>query len=88
MNNKDRIDFLFILMTNEVYDFIHNDPDVWVPAARIKRELGLVKNCYPKSSKTQGEKGWIFATLVSHLEDTGRIVHKLENRAAFYRVAK
>ncbi|MFH0259156.1 hypothetical protein ACGRH2_01665 [Vibrio barjaei] len=57
----------------------------WIPITVIKDELGLKRECYPKHSKTQGAKGWFFASLARALEDDGRIEYRIEDRRSYCR---
>ena len=59
--------------------------DRWVPAATIKKELGINLLAVPRANATQGAQGWFFATLARLLEDQGRLEYQTQGARAFCR---
>jgi hypothetical protein len=62
--------------------------DRWVPASKIKSDLGLRMVSYPVANKINNETGWLFATLARLLEDRGAIEFRKEGSRSFYRSAR
>ena len=67
MNHKQEVHRLFGLMSDEVIAFINDAEsaylDWWVPAANIKRDIGLNKSAYPQGNAIDNETGWFFQQL-------------------------
>lgn len=90
MNREERIHQLLTETADEILAFIKESesayPDRWMPAAEIKRKLGLNLPAVPKSNANQSDKGWLFGILARMLEDRSLIEFKKEiNRRSFYR---
>jgi hypothetical protein len=62
--------------------------DRWVPARKVKSDLGLRMVSYPRSNKINNETGWLFATLMRLLEDQGAVEFRKEGSRSFYRVKR
>lgn len=56
-----------------------NDPERWVPATNIKKEMGLLLCSYPKSGPTQADTGWLFGIIARKLEDNGLLEYDSKN---------
>lgn len=89
MNSKNKIHGLLAQCSHELLTYLkEREPlhaDRWVPAVELKDNLDLNFVAVPKSGTQYGKKGWVFATLMRMLEDSGRVDYKLEGNRAFYR---
>jgi hypothetical protein len=89
MSNKGKIAELFDAMANEVCLFIKDSEpgfnEGWVPAVYITAQLDLKKSSYPQSNTIDNKTGWLFATLVRHLEDQGKVTFKKVGNRSFYK---
>ena len=91
MHQKETIHKLLNDAAQELLSFIKDseshfkNEDRWVPAAEIKKNLGLNFIAVPKSSTQYGEKGWLFATLARMLEDQLLVEYQKIGTRAFYR---
>lgn len=89
VNHKARVAELFDAMATEVVSYIKESesgvPEGWVPAAYIKDQLDLKKSSYPQTNQIDNKTGWLFATIVRHLEDRGKVTFKKAGSRSYYK---
>lgn len=73
----------------EIYGFIKDNEssyiDRWIPAATIKKDLGLILSAYPQGNKIDNKTGWLFATFARMLQDKNMVEFRNDGRFSYYR---
>lgn len=90
MCSKQKIHKLFDELAEQVYFFVKKEQsgfaESWVPAIYIKEQLELNKSSYPQGGNTDNKTGWLFSTIMRHLQDKNRVNYKKIGNRAFYQV--
>lgn len=93
MNRQEKVSAHLQGIADEVVGYIKDNesrfPDRWVPATSISKDLGLMRNCYPKSNKTKREQHWLRGIVCRMLEDENLVEFwkdgKKVNSKTYYR---